>query len=107
MRTEYPYDLIVEHGSTADEAEDMVFAHGDLDLSNADGIIESAREFAYLHVCTEMYPTGLILVRERAEGEGAMDVYRRVGVADIAGSMGGVLIDPPFLAGEHKTVCLI
>lgn len=110
MRAAYPYDLVVvgdADGTDEDGADGLVFAHGQLDLDDQHDIVKSAREFAYLHINTEMYPTGLILMREPGQGDNGEEVYRRVGVADIAGSMGGVLVDPPFVPAEHKSVCLI
>ena len=85
MRKEYPWDLL----AAGDDGENVPFAQGT--LSDPEAIISAARRFMYLHVTSEVHPTGLIL----AQAAGSSSVWQRIGVATIF-DLGDLVSDPPF-----------
>jgi len=85
MRKEYPWDLL----AAGDDGESVPFAQGS--LSDAEGIVSAARRFMYLHVTSEVHPTGLLLAQTADSGS----AWQRIGVATIF-DLGDLVSDPPF-----------
>lgn len=97
MRKEYAWDLLADGD---DDDEPVSFAQGS--LSDPEGIDSTARRLMYLHVTSEVHPTGLILA-QTADSDSA---WRRIGVATIF-DLGDLVADPPFVPDSVAQVVVV
>ncbi len=97
MRKEYPWDLL----ASGDDDENFPFAQGT--LSSPEAIISAASRFMYLHVTSQIHPTGLILAQTAGSSSSR---WQRIGVATIF-DLGDLVLDPPFQPDSLVTVVVV